>query len=264
MGKFIVQVGSKSARFRQYFAMIMTVCQRTLGPWFKIPSLFLAGLKMRPINGVEFAATFDMDINQCLRILEIEGNLDPDRIHRSYRRLVKRWHPDQFAHQRAIHAQAEERLKEINQAYLFLKNHLKNNHRCKPTASAKKPSAASQRPTTQKQTPAGASPGLWSWLRRMGRIVYKQAHTGPHTSKPQASARPRPKGPKPSFEHILKEAGQSPSYAKMKKSRGARPLFNPYLRKRQRRRIYVEGTDPVSPVAPIRPVSRIRGIGESD
>src|SRR5262249_44197857 len=42
-------------------------------------------------------------------------------IHQSYRSLVKRWHPDRFVHDQRSQLKAEEKLKEINEAYSVLR-----------------------------------------------------------------------------------------------------------------------------------------------
>ena len=64
-----------------------------------------------------------MNIKTALNELNLQETDRWDKIHRAYRQLVKRWHPDQFAHRPEIHSRAEERLKRINQAYAILNQH---------------------------------------------------------------------------------------------------------------------------------------------
>ncbi len=57
------------------------------------------------------------DISECYRILDLEPGATPEEIKRSYRELVKVWHPDRFRGDARLQAKAEEKLKRINYAY---------------------------------------------------------------------------------------------------------------------------------------------------
>lgn len=57
------------------------------------------------------------------RILEVNTSASLQQIHRAYRRMVLIWHPDRFKSNPDLHAEAEEKLRVINEAYEFLKNH---------------------------------------------------------------------------------------------------------------------------------------------
>jgi hypothetical protein len=50
-------------------------------------------------------------------ILGLEKGCAPDQLKATYRRLVKRWHPDRFAADPAGQAEASDRLREINGAF---------------------------------------------------------------------------------------------------------------------------------------------------
>ncbi|MGB0561119.1 MAG: J domain-containing protein, partial [Spirulinaceae cyanobacterium] len=63
-------------------------------------------------------------VNHYYQILELTPGAPPDAVKRAYRRLVKHWHPDRFTGQPLDQQQvAEERIKQINQAYDYLKAH---------------------------------------------------------------------------------------------------------------------------------------------
>jgi WD40 repeat protein len=61
-----------------------------------------------------------LDIDRAYEILELKPNASPQEIKQAYRRLAKIWHPDSFLEpqQKLV---AEEKIKEINQAYDKLK-----------------------------------------------------------------------------------------------------------------------------------------------
>jgi curved DNA-binding protein CbpA len=66
-----------------------------------------------------------MAINRikCLRILELPDDAPDEQVRTSYRELVNVWHPDRFEHDPKLKHRAEEKLKEINIAYEWLKTH---------------------------------------------------------------------------------------------------------------------------------------------
>lgn len=61
-------------------------------------------------------------IEQHLRVLELERGTSQEEIKQSYRRLVMVWHPDRFAHDTELRTFAENRCKQINLAYEFLRS----------------------------------------------------------------------------------------------------------------------------------------------
>jgi hypothetical protein len=56
-------------------------------------------------------------LRECYRILEVEPGASLDDVKRSYRELVKVWHPDRFDHDPKLREKAVEKLKQINLAY---------------------------------------------------------------------------------------------------------------------------------------------------
>ena len=57
------------------------------------------------------------DIAECYRILDLDPGASLDDVKRSYRELVKVWHPDRFRGDPKLQVKAEEKLKRINLAY---------------------------------------------------------------------------------------------------------------------------------------------------
>ncbi len=63
-------------------------------------------------------------MNDYYKILEVEPNASQDQIKNQYRFLVQAWHPDKFGSPETK-AKAEEKLKQINEAYDLLKDPIK-------------------------------------------------------------------------------------------------------------------------------------------
>jgi curved DNA-binding protein CbpA len=61
-----------------------------------------------------------LDINEAYSILGLKPGASPALVKQAYRQLVKRWHPDGFPHTHQKQ-QAEEKIKQINEAYNLLK-----------------------------------------------------------------------------------------------------------------------------------------------
>lgn len=72
------------------------------------------------------------DLDECHKILGLEPGASPDEVKQAYRDLAKVWHPDRFQNDARLQQKAQERFKEINQAYERLR-HLR------PTSNSKKP-----------------------------------------------------------------------------------------------------------------------------
>ena len=60
-------------------------------------------------------------------ILEIPSTASPELTKQAYRKLVKIWHPDRYVNDPILKAQAEEKIKKINQAYAVIKNDREKN-----------------------------------------------------------------------------------------------------------------------------------------
>ncbi|MDV2478772.1 MAG: DnaJ domain-containing protein [bacterium] len=59
---------------------------------------------------------------RCYEILGLEPGASPERVKQAYRDLVQVWHPDRFEHDPRLQEKAQEKLKEINEAYGKLTN----------------------------------------------------------------------------------------------------------------------------------------------
>jgi len=61
-------------------------------------------------------------IERCLEILELEPGASEEEVNQAYRDLANVWHPDRFANNPRLQKKAEERLKEINAAYEYIRS----------------------------------------------------------------------------------------------------------------------------------------------
>jgi hypothetical protein len=62
------------------------------------------------------------DLRQCLYLLGLEPGASPEEIKQAWRDLAQVWHPDRFSGNERLQEKAQEKLKEINQAYEKLRN----------------------------------------------------------------------------------------------------------------------------------------------
>lgn len=62
-------------------------------------------------------------VEEYYRALGLQPGASAKEMRRAYLRLVKQWHPDQFPGESRSHFIAQERLKEINEAYSFLRDY---------------------------------------------------------------------------------------------------------------------------------------------
>ena len=65
-----------------------------------------------------------MKIQRCYELLELKSDASLDEARQAYRDISYVWHPDRFSHNYRIKKKAEEKLKEINEAYELLTYHL--------------------------------------------------------------------------------------------------------------------------------------------
>src|SRR3989338_448363 len=87
------------------------------------------------------------------KILEVHTNASEPEVKQAYRDLVKVWHPDRFTHDIKLQKRAEEKLKEINDAYQRIVDHLNNVHKRQQSQqyqrTEKQEKSASQPPPKQ-------------------------------------------------------------------------------------------------------------------
>ena len=62
-------------------------------------------------------------IETYYKVLELEPGVPFEKVKVAYKDLVAIWHPDRFAHNSRLQEKAQEKLKEINAAYEFLKTY---------------------------------------------------------------------------------------------------------------------------------------------
>lgn len=79
------------------------------------------------------------DLQVCYRVLELEPGVTLDEVKRSYRELVKVWHPDRFTGDAKLHQKAEEKLKQINRAYEVLEEVFLNGGKAEQKAAPPRP-----------------------------------------------------------------------------------------------------------------------------
>ena len=60
------------------------------------------------------------NLTECYRILELAPGATQEEVKRSYRELVKVWHPDRFTGDPKLQKKAQEKLKQINLAYEWI------------------------------------------------------------------------------------------------------------------------------------------------
>lgn len=65
-----------------------------------------------------------MDLQRCLKILELDSPGSIENAKKAYRDLVRVWHPDRFQGNPRLKQKAEKKLREINLAFNFLHEYL--------------------------------------------------------------------------------------------------------------------------------------------
>jgi len=60
-------------------------------------------------------------IDRCTEILGLGPGASKEEVEQAYRDLANVWHPDRFANNPRLQEKAEEKLKEINSAYQYIR-----------------------------------------------------------------------------------------------------------------------------------------------
>src|SRR5271157_1054404 len=60
-------------------------------------------------------------INRCMEMFGLEPGASREEVNQAYRDLVNVWHPDRFTTNQRLRKKAEEKLKEINASYEYIK-----------------------------------------------------------------------------------------------------------------------------------------------
>jgi len=66
-------------------------------------------------------------ISRCIEILGLKPNASQEEVNQAYRDLVNVWHPDRFVGNPRLQKKAEEKVKEINAAYEYIKSFYSKN-----------------------------------------------------------------------------------------------------------------------------------------
>jgi preprotein translocase subunit Sec63 len=61
-------------------------------------------------------------IVRCIEMLGLKPGASREEVNEAYRDLASVWHPDRFANNLRLQKKAEERLKEINAAYEYIRS----------------------------------------------------------------------------------------------------------------------------------------------
>ena len=61
-------------------------------------------------------------ISRCIEILGLKPKASHEEVNQAYRDLANVWHPDRFVGNPRLQKKAEEKLKEINAAYEYIKS----------------------------------------------------------------------------------------------------------------------------------------------
>jgi hypothetical protein len=89
-----------------------------------------------------------MNLQRCLKILELESPGSFENAKKAYRDLVRVWHPDRFEGNPRLKQKAEKKLREINLAFNFLREYLAANpaRKTAPSTRTKSHSLTGTRP----------------------------------------------------------------------------------------------------------------------
>ncbi len=196
-----------------------------------------------------------MNVQTALHALALDNLDHPEEIHGAYRRRVKQWHPDQFPRNSEMQAMAEERLKQINQAYAILNEHIKklpiNNENIIKNNKYK-----FNNPRNGKR--------ITDWLCS----VFTRGGRPPQDSRsadaPRYNAKPVSRMDGAGFDRILRHARNNQQRQPDDASPITRRTKSVVHHKRRSTGTRIEGFQSASPVLPIRRVRRIDPIEGSE
>ncbi|VXD25773.1 conserved hypothetical protein [Planktothrix serta PCC 8927] len=94
-----------------------------------------------------------MEIEKYYKILELKPGASLEEVRQAYRYQALIWHPDRYPQNSPLQAQAEEKFKQISQAYETLKTYLSNPPPVSPAPSVSPVSPASPPPPVSPASP---------------------------------------------------------------------------------------------------------------
>jgi preprotein translocase subunit Sec63 len=62
-------------------------------------------------------------VDRCIELLGLKPGASPEEMNQAYRDLVNVWHPDRFGDNERLRRKAEEKLKDINAAYEYIRSY---------------------------------------------------------------------------------------------------------------------------------------------
>lgn len=74
------------------------------------------------LGALNIELIMDMSVRKYCEILGVSAGASAQDVKQAYRDLAKVWHPDRFQDSDRLRKRAEEKLKQINDAYEYLKN----------------------------------------------------------------------------------------------------------------------------------------------
>jgi curved DNA-binding protein CbpA len=85
-------------------------------------------------------------LDEYYKVLGVDPSATPEELKKAYRDLVKEWHPDRVLHNPRLHKNAQEKLREINEAYDQLQSIVSNpKDRLSPSSKESGPHATTAR-----------------------------------------------------------------------------------------------------------------------
>jgi curved DNA-binding protein CbpA len=101
------------------------------------------------------------NLDRYYESLELEPGASPEQVKQAYRDLARVWHPDRFSHDARLQQRAEEKLKEINDAYEHLRSLRPNGYanRSQSRPKYQKPRPEPESTSTREHQPPSEPPG---------------------------------------------------------------------------------------------------------
>jgi hypothetical protein len=166
-----------------------------------------------------------MDTGEAFTILGLPLSATPIQIKEAYRDLAKVWHPDRFGSDPRLRSKAEEKLKQVNEAYQALQTG-RASRRARPTSSSSRnygststqrtdtrTQSESERPPTPTPPPTSTSRTLWPhvplWayalmaLVVVGLLSSSRNENGAQRPADRAATRPISQGSVPSRPTVV-------------------------------------------------------------
>lgn len=103
------------------------------------------------------------ELSRYLQILGLQAGASPEEARKVYRELVMVWHPDRFAADSPLQIKAQEKTKEINEAYAYVMEHgfVEGNPVVSETSEPEPESAPAPDPEGEAPTPEPAGKHSW-------------------------------------------------------------------------------------------------------